>query len=238
MIEEEIWKDIPDYEGMYQVSNLGRVKSLSRLVRNRQGSWFLKERILKQSIGTTGYYIIVLGGKGNAKTLKIHQLVAISFLNHTSNINRKIVVDHINNNPLDNKLCNLQVISQRENSSKDKKNKSSKYTGVKFCKNSNNYRSSIRVNGKNIHLGMFDSQEEASFYYQNAIKAIENGEEINHKRKEGTSKYKGVSFSKKDKKWISEYYDNKNRKSKRIGGFKTEDEAYEARCKYLESINK
>ena len=99
----EIWKDIKDYEGLYQVSNLGRVKSFKR---NR-------ERVLKVSLrGIQGYVGVGLHKDGKTTHEYTHRLVADAFLEKPS---YKCVVDHINNIPSDNRVDNLQFVSQREN---------------------------------------------------------------------------------------------------------------------------
>jgi len=146
----------------------------------------------------------------------------------------KIVVDHINGIRSDNRLENLQLITNLENSSKDRKNGSSKYTGVTWSKDNSKWKSTINVNNKNISLGYFTSEEEASEYYQNALKAIENNEEIVIKRQITTSNYKGVCWDKKLKKWRSEISINKERKY--IGCFKTEIEAHNAYQNKLKEI--
>lgn len=77
---EEVWRDIKDYEGLYQVSNLGRVKSLERYVKFNDGRiTHYKEHILKQGKGTKGYLMVVLHKNGVGKTLKVHRLVAMAF---------------------------------------------------------------------------------------------------------------------------------------------------------------
>ena len=168
---KEIFKDIPNYEGVYQVSNLGRVKSLNRVILRRDGkNYTAKEKILKSGVGGNGYLIVNLSCEGKFKTKSVHQLVAIVFLNHTP-CGHKIVVDHINCDEQDNRLENLQLISQRENTSKDKKG-SSKYTGVNWHKASNKWRSLISINGKLKHLGCFKCELEASAAYQSKLKEI------------------------------------------------------------------
>ena len=159
-MEKEIWKDIPGYENKYQVSNFGKVKSLKNL------------NILKSRTGTTGYLYISLCGNSKCTTRKIHQLVAMAFLNHTP-CGYKIVVDHKNNNPLDNRVENLQLITARENSSKDAKG-SSKYTGVSWDKQSNKWKSSIEIDGRKKNLGRFKCETAASLAYQNKLKEIQN----------------------------------------------------------------
>ena len=78
MIEEEVWKPIENFDG-YEVSNLGRVKSLSRLMYNNTGSYISKEKILKPSINNQ--YLRLNLSKNNKRTnFTIHSLVAIAFL--------------------------------------------------------------------------------------------------------------------------------------------------------------
>ena len=102
-MEKEIWKDIPGYEGYYQVSSLGRVKSLERVVgHTRHGEYTLKGKIRKLSLNTQGYLIVRLSNGGIVKTIKVHKLVAMAFLNHEP-CGYKEVVDHIDNNTQNNR---------------------------------------------------------------------------------------------------------------------------------------
>jgi len=156
----EDWKDIPSYEGLYQVSNLGKVKSLR----------FNKDKILKTSIDAYGYSNVSLWNDKKQKTKKVHKLVAIVFLNHIpSGFN--LVVDHINNNKLDNSLENLQIITHRENSSKDKKG-TSKYTGVSWNRDMSKWQVGITINGKKKGLGYYNNEYKASLVYKNKLKEI------------------------------------------------------------------
>ena len=157
----EKWKDIKGYEGSYQVSDLGRVKSIK----------FNKEKMLSKTKLSNGYLRVSLCKDGKSKTKTIHSLVAESFLNHKSNMN--IVVDHINNVKTDNNLSNLQIISQRVNSSKDRKNKYSNYIGVTWHKNDKRWQSSIVVDGNQIYLGYFQSEHRASIAYNFALKQLD-----------------------------------------------------------------
>ena len=111
---EEIWKDIPNYEGYYQVSNLGRVKSLKRYVKFMHCNKLINERILKGGIGSRGYLVVILSKDKKPKTFEVHKLVAIAFLGHKP-CGYKRVVNHIDNNPVNNKASNLEIVSQREN---------------------------------------------------------------------------------------------------------------------------
>jgi hypothetical protein len=169
--KQEIWKDIPNYEGLYQVSNFGNVKSLERYVKGKVENRLQKENILsKRLVGDVGnkYYAVTLCNNKNRKQIKVSVLVAMGFLNHTPNGYVGLTVDHIDNNPLNNNVDNLQVITKRENSSKDRKG-ISKYTGVTFNKKSNKWRSQIWINGKNKTLGSFDDELEAHRAYQKEL---------------------------------------------------------------------
>ena len=169
----EVWKDVVGYEGMYQVSNLGNVKSLDRYVTTKKGVRNYKGKLLSKNINKVGYYSISLSENGIQPKIQIHKLVAMAFLNHKPDGTHKLIVDHINNNSLDNRVDNLQIISQRENSSKDKNNKTSKYTGVCWCKRDNVWQSSIRINGKCIYLGRFKNEYDAHIVYQNKLKELQ-----------------------------------------------------------------
>jgi len=152
----EIWKDVIDYEGLYQVSDLGNLKSL----------WFGKEKFLIPKLNTRGYLKINLTKNGIRKGYCLHRLVYEAFNGKTN-----LIVDHkIEGNKIDNRLCNLQAISQRENTAKHRSTlkKSSKYTGVSWSVKSNKWVAAIRINGKSKYLGMFTNEIDASNAYINA----------------------------------------------------------------------
>lgn len=220
---EEVFKDVPGFEGMYQISNLGRLKSFK---------WG-KEKILKKNIDKHNYCFVILYKNLQKKTIRVHKLVAMAFLNHTP-CGHKLVIDHINNNSLDNRVENLQLISTRENLSKDKKNKTSKYTGVSWDKVKNKWNSKIRIDGKLKHLGYFEKELEAKEYYDNALKSFYNNEEIKTKKRKKISKYIGVSFDKNTNKWFSQIIING--KNFWIGRFKTEIEASQAYINKLKTL--
>ena len=158
----EAWKDIPGYEGVYQVSNLGNVRSLK----------FNKFKVLKKSINSRGRYRVNLCKDGQKlSNCKISQLSAMAFLNHKP-CGHKIVVDHIDNNKENDKLYNLQLLTSRENIVKDMKIGSSKYTGVCWNKRQGKWQGSITVNGIIKHLGYFKDEKEAAKAYQNGLNEI------------------------------------------------------------------
>lgn len=105
----EIWKDIKGYEGKYQVSNLGNVKSLKRFVNHWQGGLRLvNERLLKSFI-KQGYMYVDLG---NRKQCRIHRLVAEAFI---TNVDNKPEVNHEDGNKLNNHVSNLEWATHSEN---------------------------------------------------------------------------------------------------------------------------
>jgi hypothetical protein len=168
---EEIWKDIKGYEGLYQVSNLGRVKSLSRLRFNNGGEFTSKEKILKPG-KSKKYLLVVLYKNGKRKTFQVHQLVAMGFLGHKP-CGMKMVVNHIDNNQANNRVCNLEIVSQRENSHTHHIG-TSKYKGVCWDSARSKWASKIMINGKIKFLGRFNTEIEASIAYQNKLKEIIN----------------------------------------------------------------
>jgi len=164
--ETEIWRVLPSNEN-YLISDLGRVQVLPRITKTGRKE---KGKICKLHIGNNGYLKVRIGQSPK----QVHQLVAEAFLDHKP-CGHKIVVDHINNVSTDNRLRNLQLISNRENLSKDKKGYSSTYVGVSWHKRMNKWISNIFVEGKLNYLGYFHSEEEAAEAYQNALKDLRNG---------------------------------------------------------------
>ena len=163
-MKKEIWKEVKGYEGKYQVSNFGGIKSLKR-------SYVLRDRIIKPILKKCGYFKVNLRKENEVRHISVHQLVAIAFLNHKP-CGYKIVVDHIDNNPLNNNVDNLQLISQRENASKDRKGGTSKYVGVCWDKNNNKWMSSIYINNKSKYLGRFENEYDAYLAYKAEIKNL------------------------------------------------------------------
>jgi len=170
---EEIWKDVPNYEGIYVASNLGRVKRLEGYV--YKGKTKAKsinyEKILTHLDNGNGYKKVTLTYEGIKKVFYIHQIVAMTFLGHKPD-KFKLVVNHINFDKSDNRVVNLEVVTNRENSSKRQFEYSSKYTGVYFDKPRNKWGSVIRINRKQIVLGFFINEIDAHNAYKNKLHEI------------------------------------------------------------------
>lgn len=116
LMETEIWKDIPGYEWYYQVSSLGRVKSLERIVW-KISVQRISERILIQTIWNW-YNRVFLRKNGVTRTLGVHRLVASAFLWLDLNFisyKLSLCVCHKDDNPINNKVDNLFLWTQKEN---------------------------------------------------------------------------------------------------------------------------
>jgi len=115
---KEIFKDIEGYESYYQISNLGRVKSLKRTKKSKSGVIYtVKERILKQSLkvtvcGNYKYPIVNLSKNGKAKHHSVHRLIACAFIPNPEN---KPHVNHIDSNTQNNSIENLEWCTHKEN---------------------------------------------------------------------------------------------------------------------------
>lgn len=110
----EEWKDIPGYEGYYQASNLGNIKSVERTVNQRNGGKQVKkEHLLKPSKNKThSYYSVVLSKKGKRKSCLIHRLVWLAF---NGPIPEGFEINHKDENSFNNNLVNLNLLSHKDN---------------------------------------------------------------------------------------------------------------------------
>ena len=114
----EIWHDIEGYEGLYQISNKGRVKSL------KCG----KERTLRPGIKSSGYLKVVLCKNGMVKQFQLHRLVANAFI---PNLDNKPQVNHLDENKLNNCVDNLQWATAKENINHGTRNERAGYSRSK-----------------------------------------------------------------------------------------------------------
>lgn len=160
---EEIWKEVPSYSN-YEVSNFGRLKS-----KNYNKTKY--ERIMKPLKSNEGYINYILAKDGYAKTYKAHILIGIVFLGYIPN-KGNIVIDHIDNDKTNNRLDNLQIITFRENLTKDR-SRISGYRNV--YKHRNKWRVVVNVKGKRFRLGLYATPEEGSVVAEKFLKTLQNG---------------------------------------------------------------
>lgn len=121
----EIFKDVPGFEGLYQVSNFGNVKSVERIywreTSYHSGHWATRrEKMLTPMPDKEGYVHVRLSKDAKYTLWKVHQLVALVFLNHDRK-NRECIVHHLNHNKQDNRLENLEVINRGEHVSQHRR---------------------------------------------------------------------------------------------------------------------
>lgn len=108
----EVWKDIAGYEGLYQVSDMGRVRSCKRLVSHpKGGKKVVNPRVLKPS-NVHGYPSVILCTNGTIKRFSVHRLVAIAFLDNPMNLPE---VNHLDGNRANPEKTNLEWCSSAEN---------------------------------------------------------------------------------------------------------------------------
>lgn len=162
----EIWKDVVGYEDIYQVSSLGRVKSLARKYTSKV------DKILIPAIRNQ-YPMVELFKNSKGICFSVHRLVAIAFLGIDKDRN---LVNHINKIKTDNRIENLEWVNQSENDCHKSKFyiKTSKFPGVHFDKSKNRFIATAYKDKKQIKLGTFIDEIEAynsriKFYQDNSI---------------------------------------------------------------------
>lgn len=227
---KEIWRDIPGYEGYYQASDEGRVRSLDRWIIYKNGrKRFYKGKIFEGSFNNGGYKTVNLSRYDKQKIFQISQLVAMAFLYHEPN-GHTLVIDHINGIKTDNNIKNLRVVTHRDNTStcyrKDRNSLSSDFAGVSYNKPTKKWRSMIRYNGLHIFLGYFENEIDASNAYKKALsKVINNTFNPDEYKPSFASKSKGVYFNKNNQKWLCQPNINGNRTF--LGYYSSEEEAHQ-----------
>jgi|TARA_R100000084_G_C4655039_1_gene152235 hypothetical protein len=158
---KEIWKPIKGYEGIYEISNKNRVKALEKIVIGGRYNCprVYKEKILKNTNGD-----VSLVKNKIKKTYDVYTLKQIHFNGFEPKGKRKEVVK------------NDKVITRRKfvQDLKSKlENKTSKYVGVSWSKKANKWRSAIKIDKYDIHLGLFEIEEDAKIMYEKAVANID-----------------------------------------------------------------
>ena len=159
---KEIWKDVKDYEGLYQVSNLGRVKSLDRYIPNTNGVGvrMIKGVILKTTINNSGYETLALHRDGRTKRFLVHRLVGLTFIPNPENLSD---INHIDENKFNNCVDNLEWMSHIDNMNYGDRNKKAgeNRKGKLILSEGSNASKVINLDTNKI----FGSIKEASMFY-------------------------------------------------------------------------
>lgn len=141
---KEIWKEIKEYEGIYKISNFGRVKSLPRKTTNQHGK---NEIILKPSKNTSGYLQVNLNKNGKDKNVLVHKLVAETFINNTNNLP---YINHKDENKTNNYVSNLEWCTAKYNANYGSRNQ--RLSSPVICIELNKVYSSIKEASEELHI--------------------------------------------------------------------------------------
>lgn len=150
----EKWREIPEFKGFYEVSNCGNVRSVSRVVKNKNCFQTLKGRTKKPSMSTSGYLKVCLYKDNKNHNRYVHRLVASAFLEQE----KKETVNHIDGNKLNNHVSNLEWATYKEN------NNHAYLTGLNDEKHRRNKKGSIKVAQYDLDMNLieeFPSMREA-----------------------------------------------------------------------------
>ena len=157
----EEWRDVVGFESRYLISNLGNLKSKAYFKKGNSNSLYLTyEKNIKLNINKHGYYSHKFCENKKQKTYKIHQVVAMAFLNHKP-CGHEYYVDHIDRNKLNNSLGNLRIITPKDSICNRDVFKTSKYVGVSYDKERCKWVARIKTDNKYKFLGRFETEESA-----------------------------------------------------------------------------
>lgn len=155
---KEIWKPIPNYEGLYEISDLGNVKSLKKS----------KHKIKKPYLQNRYLHCCLIGKNKKLSKFQVHRLVMLAFVGDSN-----LTVDHINGITTDNSLFNLEYVSGEENTKRRDEKRRIKNGKIGVYISCNKYIcANISLGKKNLYLGTYPSVELAQLHYDYAKKLI------------------------------------------------------------------
>jgi hypothetical protein len=183
-MKDEIWKDIPGYEGLYKVSNKGRVYRLPRVIMRSNGHpQSLRGMIMKPQDNNRGYrYVILYAGIGEKQKMYLHRAVASAFIEKPIG---KDCVDHIDNYPKNNSVENLQWVTHKENMNLMEERGRRKYSDAWYLQQSGKSKrraviaTSVDTGEETLFPGAYEA-ERLGFQGSNIAKCC-NGEREFHK---------------------------------------------------------
>lgn len=230
-VEVEIWKDVPNYEDLFKINQFYHVVRKQKSSKNSRGNTFrlFPEKIREYKIGNHGYYIIKFRIGDNYKSLLKHRLV---WEYHNGKIPDNHIIHHIDENKLNNDISNLKCINKREHMHEHKYSiYQSQYIGIDYDKRGKKWLARICFKNRKIRLGLYKLEIDAHNAYQNALKLINEGVDLNnlYPVKEKRKGHKGIY--KEGNKWRTIYA------GKHIGMFETEEIAIEKRKKFIQKLN-
>lgn len=172
----EIWRDVPGYEGLYQASNQGRIRSLDRVVEyikhydygDVKAKHCFRGRILSQTM-TSGYLGCIFSSNGKIEYPLVHRLVASAFV---PNPDHKPEVDHIDGNTTNNCVENLRWVTSRENAA------SSMSRGEHTCQNPYRKKSIRDVDTGEVFESMMDAEKRYNIPRGRISASIKSGQRV------------------------------------------------------------
>lgn len=172
-LENEIWKPVKNFEGLYEISNHGRLRSVDRLVFHKGFNKNInrKGKILKNTTSKGQYYIYAISKNNKLTYGLVHRLVAEHFIGEKPKGKQ---INHIDSNSFNNHYLNLEYVYARENNAHRNIKNNGKIKGYNLLP-SGRYQAVICINRKKYPLGMFDTAEEATNAWKEATRKLNQG---------------------------------------------------------------
>lgn len=167
----EQWRPVRGYQGFYEVSDLGRVRSVDRVVGQRpNGPRLVRGRVLSPATDSGGYQGVALCKYGTQRTERVHRLVIEAFAGAAPGM----VTDHINGDRTDNRLANLRAATSSQNGMNKGllAHSTTGFKGVTFYHRDRNWRAYIKVDRRQRHLGYYADAESAARAYDDAAREL------------------------------------------------------------------
>lgn len=166
-LEAEIWKPVPGYEGLYEASDQGRVRSLDVRVPMRWGATRIRRgRILRHNITQTGYPSVMLSKSSQQLRVTVHRIVAVAFGLVDGGDDAEI--DHINRDRADPRLVNLRRATSSQNKrvapTAGRRKRADALRGA-YLKPSGRWQALVSEEGRQTYLGSFQTELEAHRRY-------------------------------------------------------------------------
>ena len=169
-MSKEIWKDVVGYEGIYEVSSVGRIRSVDRFVIEKSGREKFIHGVLLRQANNRGYKVVCLFRSSKGRMALVHKILATAFIQNTSNLP---YIDHIDRNRANNTVANLRYTTRGGNTVNSSK---IKYTNKELTSNFKGV--SLRKNGKwnvnvgGVYRGLFNTEVEAATHYNLVAKQL------------------------------------------------------------------